>query len=97
MASPNPRTQARIKISGHVQGVGFRNFACRYARKLGVYGYVRNLPDHQTVEVVAEGAEQNILEFLSYLKAGPPEAVVKNVHLDWAEPQGTYQAFRISP
>ena len=45
---------ARRRVRGRVQGVGFRFFAERAARELGVRGWVRNLPDG-SVETVVEG------------------------------------------
>ncbi len=60
----------RFRISGLVQGVGFRYYALRRAQERGVVGYVRNLPDGR-VEVVAEGAEE-ALESLKGDLAGRP-------------------------
>jgi acylphosphatase len=47
---------------GSVQGVGFRNFACRIGSSLSLVGYAKNLPNG-TVEIVAEGEWEKLEEF----------------------------------
>ena len=54
-------------FSGDVQGVGFRNTAKHYATKLGLLGWVKNLPDAR-VELVAEGPESHLATFLTQLE-----------------------------
>jgi len=66
------------RIRGIVQGVGFRYFAAREARKLGLTGYVRNLPGG-SVEAVASGTEEALLAFEKAISAGPPQASVFEV------------------
>jgi len=63
----------RVKLiaSGRVQGVGFRNFACRIGSFLLLSGYAKNLPDG-TVEIVAEGTEEKMGEFKSRLRPQMP-------------------------
>ena len=65
----------RFLVSGIVQGVGFRFFAARAARGLGIRGFVRNLPDGR-VEVVAAGSLDALLEFEAILRRGPAGALV---------------------
>ena len=48
-----------LKIDGRVQGIGFRAWAVRTARELGVSGWVRNVDDG-TVEILMKGAEEMI-------------------------------------
>ena len=60
----------RVRVSGRVQGVGFRFFAERAAREAGVKGWVRNLPDG-TVESAVEGAEDAVDRYLALLREGP--------------------------
>jgi acylphosphatase len=74
--------QAHIWISGRVQGVGFRYFTAGQARRLGVRGSVRNLPDGR-VEVVAEGDRAAIEALLAAVRQGPPGAHVRDVRVDW--------------
>ena len=64
-----------VRITGRVQGVGFRWFVRERARRLGLAGWVRNLPDG-SVEVLAEG-DQGQLDLLEgELKKGPQGARV---------------------
>lgn len=65
-------------VSGLVQGVGFRWFTSRAARRLGLIGYVRNLADGR-VEVVATGTDGQLAELEAALRHGPPHAQVADV------------------
>jgi acylphosphatase len=65
-------------ISGRVQGVGFRWFVLREAQKLGVAGWVRNLPDGR-VEVFACGSDDAMSALEGKLFRGPRLAVVDRV------------------
>lgn len=73
---------ARILIKGMVQMVGFRYFAVRYAQKLGIDGFVRNLPSGE-VEVIARSDEDSMNEFIGLLKKGPASAVVKDAVISY--------------
>jgi acylphosphatase len=85
--------RVRALLSGRVQGVGFRFFAEEWADRLGVGGYARNLPDGR-LEVVAEGPEEAVREFLDAVRRGPRSAVVTGVELQWEDPVGE-RHFRI--
>jgi len=65
-------------VVGRVQGVGFRWFVYRTAARLGLAGWVRNLPDGR-VEVVARGSADALDELLADLKTGPRSASVERV------------------
>lgn len=65
----------RVIVRGVVQGVGFRFFVAREARRLGIAGFVRNLPDG-TVETELEGDETAIERMLDAVREGPPGARV---------------------
>lgn len=73
-------TQAakRYFVSGTVQGVGFRYFAMRAARRLGVSGYARNLSDGR-VEVYAIGSAEQMEALRNALRRGPRMAGVDRV------------------
>ncbi|MCK5744050.1 MAG: acylphosphatase [Caldisericia bacterium] len=60
----------KVRISGFVQGVGFRNFTQKKAIELGVTGFVKNLIDG-SVYVEAQGEKAIISIFISELKIGP--------------------------
>jgi acylphosphatase len=81
-------------ISGEVQMVGFRAFACREASRLGLNGRVRNLPTGD-VEVVAEGDEPTLRVLLGRLREGPRAARVTGVDVSWQDPVGEPPGFRI--
>ena len=68
----------RWLVRGTVQGVGYRWFVLRHARRLGVAGYVRNLLDGR-VEVAAHGPAEALGELERELSRGPPGAVVVGV------------------
>ena len=83
----------RAVVHGYVQGVFFRAFVAGQARRLGLTGYVRNLPDGKTVEVSAEGERKQLEELVDHLKVGPPAAKVERVVTRWAEYSGGYSGF----
>ncbi len=60
-------TCRRVFYEGYVQGVGFRYRATQIASDYSVTGFVRNLPDGR-VELVAEGEEGEVREFLDRVK-----------------------------
>lgn len=59
----------RYLIAGRVQGVGYRFFARRSAARLGVSGWVRNLPNGQ-VEVQGQGSPEELESFEVELRRG---------------------------
>ena len=82
------------RVSGRVQGVGFRYYTERQARRLGLTGWVRNLPDGG-VELVAEGEESTLQQMLEWCGEGPPSAAVSAVQASWADGLGEFSDFRI--
>ena len=68
----------RFYVSGRVQGVGYRFFACDAAERQGVTGYVRNLRDGR-VEVYAIGSEAQLRALRAELRRGPRHASVDEV------------------
>ena len=82
-------------VYGRVQGVFFRAFTCRQARELRLTGYVRNLPDGDTVEVQAEGERDRLERLIEYLKVGPPGAKVERVVTNWSEYTRSHPSFSI--
>jgi acylphosphatase len=81
-------------VHGYVQGVGFRWRTREIARRLNLRGYVRNRPD-RTVQVVAEGSERALQEFLSYLREGPSAASVAEVDERWLPSRGEFSGFEV--
>lgn len=82
-------------VYGHVQGVFFRAFVVEKASRLGLSGYVRNLPHREAVEVRAEGERQKLEELAGYLKTGPSQARVTRLTAEWSEYSGKYTDFQI--
>lgn len=68
-----------VRITGRVQGVGFRAAAVRHAHMLGVCGWVQNHADG-SVQALLQGSVEQIDRMLSWLHKGPPTALVKEVH-----------------
>ena len=68
-------------VSGRVQGVGYRYFAQRVARDLGVRGWARNLEDGR-VEVFALGTTRQLQNFEGELRVGPDHADVRGVEIE---------------
>jgi len=83
----------KIIISGTVQGVFFRRFVKDSADKLKVRGFVRNL-DNGDLEIIAEGENKNVDEFLNKCKKGPPHSDVKNLTITKMNHQG-FDSFKI--
>ncbi|MCS6857916.1 MAG: acylphosphatase [Sandaracinaceae bacterium] len=81
-------------IRGRVQGVYFRASAQREAKRLGLTGWVKNRPDG-AVEIVAEGEEEPIKEFLSWAQHGPSTARVDQVETRWRSYTGEFADFVI--
>jgi len=76
----------RYLVSGRVQGVYFRGSTLAEARRLGLSGWARNLPDGR-VEVVAAGTDAALSELAAWLWKGPPAARVDGVAVEeWCEP-----------
>jgi len=73
----------RYYVSGEVQGVGYRYFAQRAARNLGLRGWARNLDDGR-VEVLAIGPSHHLEDFEGELRLGPPHAQVRGVVVEEA-------------
>jgi acylphosphatase len=69
-----------FRVTGRVQGVGFRAWTCRAAARLGLTGWVRNVEDG-TVEGVAEGDERALGALTEALNQGSMHAVVYNVRV----------------
>ena len=70
--------RVRALVSGRVQHVGFRYWACEQAERLGLTGTVENLPDGR-VEVVFQGKPELVSEMKEKLKQGPSMAIVRQV------------------
>jgi acylphosphatase len=70
--------EAGFRVTGRVQGVGFRWWTRSLATRLGLSGSVRNLPDG-SVAVHARGTEEQLRDLQAHLAEGPPGARVSAV------------------
>lgn len=85
---------AKVLISGHVQGVGFRYFATDLARNFGVNGWVRNLATGD-VEIFVEGDKSAISGFLKELKIGPRHGSIGKFQIEWKPFEGKHDSFQV--
>ncbi|HXV03053.1 MAG TPA: acylphosphatase [Gaiellaceae bacterium] len=79
--------RAHVVVRGRVQGVFFRSDARQRARSLALTGWVRNNTDG-TVEAVFEGDRERVGSMVEWCRRGPSGALVEDVDVDWAKPQG---------
>jgi acylphosphatase len=70
--------QYEIKITGRVQGVGYRYFTAQKAKEMDINGWVKNLVDG-SVLVIAQGIEEEIKTFIDYLYMGPTRSRVDKI------------------
>jgi len=85
----------KIKVTGIVQGVGFRPFIYRIAVKNDLNGNVRNTGD-AGVEIHLEGREENIRKFLRDLEEKkPPLAQIYEIITLPLKGKNKYEAFTI--
>lgn len=84
----------RVSVRGVVQGVGYRAFAQRHARTLGIRGYARNMDDG-SVEVIAEGPRATLESLLDALRRGAPYSRVDTTEVHWEAATGEYTTFLI--
>ena len=88
------RVARKYKITGRVQGVGYRFFAGRVANQLGITGYVKNCWD-DSVEVYALGDEVALQEFKRQLAEGPRSARVTGIQETHEPVDKHYSTFMI--
>ena len=81
-------------VSGLVQGVWYRMHTQAEAQRLGLAGWVRNLPDRR-VEFVAEGAPADVEQLLHWARRGPPDARVDALEVQELPPEAAEGRFEI--
>jgi len=86
--------QARIYVLGFVHGVGFRGFVKSNAQKLNLKGWVQNTDDGR-VEVLAQGAKEEIEKFIKICEKGPFLSEVKSVDVNWEKEETELNDFEI--
>jgi acylphosphatase len=83
------------RVTGRVQGVGFRWWVRRHADGLGLTGWVMNANDERSVELVAEGAVEALDELERLIQQGPPGALVQAVERRREPASGEFDGFGI--
>ena len=83
-----------VLIKGLVQGVFFRFHIQNMAKKLGITGWVKNLPDGN-VESVFEGEKNLLEEIISFCNKGPIESRVEKVVVENEKYTGEFKDFKI--
>jgi len=86
--------ELHARVYGVVQGVFFRHHAAAEAHRLGISGSVENLADG-SVRVRAQGSQEALDVFLTWLGRGPELAVVDRVDASWTAPDELLTGFRI--
>lgn len=80
------QVSVRVRITGRVQGVGYRGWTVRAAVILGLSGWVRNRSDG-SVEAVFQGAKNQVDQMIDKLYQGPSGAAVSCVTINYEKPQ----------
>ena len=83
-----------VIVQGRVQGVCFRDYTCRQARRLNLCGWVRN-KDDGTVEAIFTGAESDVTSMLEWLRQGSPGSRVDTVHCRDVTSEEDFTTFEI--
>lgn len=86
--------RAYVLISGKVQGVYFRQNMKQVCKRHNVNGWVRNLKNGK-VEAVLEGDEMAVSEVIEWCHAGPADAIVDDVQVEFEDYKGDVDSFEI--
>jgi len=87
--------RAHVIVRGKVQGVFFRANTRRVALEAGITGWVRNLPDGRTVEMVLEGPREAVEKVVCWAMRGPPAARVEELSVRFEPYRGEFKGFEI--
>jgi acylphosphatase len=88
------KIKAHVIVTGKVQGVFYRAETASKARRLGLTGWVRNLPDGR-VEAIFEGEETNVQKIIDFCRRGPPNAYVVDVDVRRQECKDEFDDFTV--
>ncbi len=89
------RVRAHVFVSGRVQNINFRAHTRDEAKRVGVDGWVKNLPDGR-VEAVFEGTRAGVQRLVSWCYSGPPSAQVDHVDVTWEDATNKEGPFTIA-
>lgn len=88
------KIRACVLVEGRVQGVFFRQNTFYKAREIGVFGFVRNLPDGR-VEAVFEGDKNKVEKMIEWIKEGPEYAKVEKCKVLYKTYKREFEDFKI--
>jgi acylphosphatase len=88
------RTALGVRVTGRVQGVGYRAWAAEEAHGLGLAGWVRNEPDGAVTALIA-GPREDVEAMLEAMLRGPGHAVVAALATEVADPAEAPAGFEI--
>ena len=88
------KEQRHLRIHGKVQGVGYRFYATRVARRMGLKGWIQNNRDG-TVEALVEGEKNAIDEWIEEIREGPRYAEVTHIDQESKEFSGRLPDFDV--
>ena len=91
---PEEQARVHIRVTGRVQGVGFRAFVLQTGTMLGLVGWVRNV-DYDQVETIAEGPLSGLERFSEIVTRGPRASQVVEASVEWETPQGEFHRFTV--
>ena len=91
---PEDTLTVNMKITGKVQGVGFRYFVLRQAQEHNITGRVSNKPNGD-VEAFAQGEKADLEQFIAKVKEGPSFSRVEDISLNWVNEADQYFGFEI--
>lgn len=86
--------RVRLIIHGRVQGVFYRLKTQQAAERIGVTGWVRNLPDG-TVEALVEGGREDVAALVDWCRQGPPMSRVDDIRITDQAFSGEFDRFSV--
>lgn len=89
------KKQVQVRFSGRAQGLGFRYAICQIAELFKITSYVKNLADGE-VELIVEGQEQNLINFLQAIRSSHQGRYITQEQLQWATLTVAYKTFGVS-
>jgi len=84
----------RLKIHGRVQAVCLRSQTSKRASELQLSGWVKNLSDG-TVEILAQGAKDDLAELLNWIKLSPGRSQVSKIEEEWTDREKDIKGFAV--
>ena len=85
---------AKIRVTGHVQRVGYRYFVQHWAEDFGFGGWVKNKSDGSVI-MQLEGRKDNVEKLLTELKEGTENVVIENIKVDWLSFENKFRNFKV--